>query len=51
MATRKSPRRDPDRQKRIDEWVQRNLENAPPLNTEQRELIRRLLKPDRSGAA
>lgn len=31
------------KKERVEEWVRRNLENAPPLTVEQRDLLRRLL--------
>lgn len=34
---------DPDLERRQDEWVARQLANAPPLTLEARELIKRLL--------
>ena len=34
---------------RINAWVTRQLEHAPPLTAEQRELLRRLLRPSPSS--
>lgn len=36
---------DPDLERRQDEWVKRQLDNAPPLTLEARALIRRLMGP------
>jgi DNA-binding transcriptional MerR regulator len=34
-----------DREAAVDAWVQKQLETAPPLTSDQRELLRRLLRP------
>ncbi len=36
---------DGDREAQINAWVRRQLANAPPLTSEQRGLLRRLLRP------
>lgn len=45
--------KDPTFDERVNAWVQRNLDNAPELTVEQRDLLRRLLRnpSERQGVA